>query len=282
MKQRAEQILTAILILLLVPCVFTLLLSGRMQKIYYSIKNEADYISVKTGGGILDMELEEYVLGVAAAQIPSDYDIEALKAQMIVARTNIYRQIREQGSVAEEAYLTMEELERIGAAEKFLRAQQATEGKILMWEEEPILASFHAVSSGKTRNAREAFDSEDYPYLVSRACPSDVRAQNSERVIQIADSWADMEVVQTDEAGYVLQISADGALMSGEEFRSLLGLPSANFTVDAGENGVFLTVRGVGHGLGMSQYTAQQLALTGKNYKEILMYFYPGTEIWQE
>lgn len=279
MKKRIEYILTGILVMLVLPCAMMLLLDSRMSEIYRSIKNETDYITVKTNGGTLEMELEEYVIGVTAAQIPAGYDLEAVKAQMIAARTNLYRQIEAEGRVENEAYLTMTELERMGAAEKFLRAQRETDGQILTWEDKPILASFHACSAGSTRDGQEVFKSEDYPYLVSKLCPSDENAAEAETTLQIDGSWAQMQVTERDSAGYVLQIALEDETMSGEEFRNLLGLPSANFEVSTNENGTYLTVHGVGHGLGMSQYTAQQMALTGKNYKEILGYFYPGTEL---
>lgn len=279
MKRRVEYILTGILVILVLPCALMLLLDSRMSEIYRSIKNETDYIAVKTSSGIAEMELEEYVIGATAAQIPAGYDPEAVKAQMIAVRTNLYRQIEENGKVENEAYLTMTELERMGAAEKFLLAQRETDGQVLVWEDKPILASFHACSAGSTRDAQEVFQSESYPYLVSKLCPSDGKSADAQTTIQIDDSWAQMQVTARDSAGYVLQISLGNETISGEEFRNLLGLPSANFEVSAGEDGTYLTVHGSGHGLGMSQYTAQQMALAGKNYKEILGYFYPGTEL---
>ncbi|MDO4345478.1 MAG: SpoIID/LytB domain-containing protein [Eubacteriales bacterium] len=278
MKEKAEHILTFILIILILPCAMTLLLGGRMKEIYRTIKNETDYILLKTNGGTLELELEEYVIGAAAAQIPLGYDLEAVKAQMVAVRTNLCRQIQQDGEVTAEKYMTMEELERAGAAEKFLRAQRATRGQILTWEDEPVLASFHAVSAGSTRDGAQVFQSEEYPYLVSRTCPSDEDAPGAISVIEIDSSWSGMEIAERDSAGYVLQIKMQGEVMSGEEFRSLLGLPSSAFDIQV-QNGVFLTVRGIGHGLGMSQYTAQQMALTGKSYTEILGYFYPGTQL---
>lgn len=281
MKERTEHILIGILVILVLPLALTFLLDERMDEIYHNIRNEAEYISVKTNGGMLEMDLEEYVLKSAAAQIPLSYDIEAVKAQMVLVRTDLYRQIQQTGEVAQGAYLTMEELERAGAAEKFLRAQRATAGKVLTWEDKPVLASFHALSAGKTRDADEVFQTQDYPYLVSKVCPSDKDAPDAEQVIQIDDAWAGMKIISRDSVGYVQEISLEEEYMSGEEFRNLLGLPSANFDVEVNGDGVFLTVRGIGHGLGLSQYTAQQMAKTGKDYLDILSYFFPGTKITQ-
>lgn len=279
MKEKAEHILTAILILLILPLLLIVLLNGRMEKIYQTIRNETQYISVKTSSGIVEMDLEEYVIGVTAAQIPAAYDVEAIKAQMVLVRTNICRQIREKNEVRKEKFLTMKELEQTGEAEKFLRAGKSTKGQILTWRDRPVMASFHSVSAGYTRDASEVLGSADYPYLKSKACPADTGASDYKSVIQIDDGWSGMKITQRDGAGYVQQIELEGQRMSGEEFRNLLGLPSADFDVTVRRDGVFLTVYGVGHGLGMSQYTAQQLALSGKKYREILGYFFEGTNL---
>ncbi|MDO5541531.1 MAG: SpoIID/LytB domain-containing protein [Eubacteriales bacterium] len=279
MKETVEHILMAILVILILPCIIIFLLNGKMKGIYQAIKNDTQYISVKTGSGILEMELEEYVIGVTAAQIPLGYDVEAVKAQMVLARTNICRQILEKGEVKRETFLTMEELERAGAAEKFLRAESSTRGQILVWKDKPIMASFHSVSSGNTRDGNEVLDSTDYPYLKSKACPSDQNAPDYKSVIQIDGGWSDMEITKRDSAGYVQQIQLKDEYMSGEEFRNLLGLPSSDFDMEVRTDGVFLTIYGVGHGLGMSQYTAQQMALSGKKYREILGYFYTDVKL---
>lgn len=267
-----------ILIILVLPCVMTLLLNGKMREIYRMIQDETAYISVQTNRGIQEMNLEEYVIGVTAAQIPLDYELEAVKAQMVITRTNLRRMMQEK-EVWDGDYLTLTELETAGVADKFLKAQRATRGKILTWKNQPIMASFHALSAGCTRDGNETFQSEDYGYLVSKTCPSDKKAGEYKTTVQIDDSWAGLQITKRDSAGYVQQLQVDDTVMSGEEFRNLLGLASANFEVKANEDGVFLTTYGIGHGLGMSQYTAQQMALSGKNYREILTYFFKDTEI---
>lgn len=278
MKEKLEQTLTMILVILVLPCAVTLLLNGKMREIYRAIQDEAAYISVQTAQGIQEMNLEEYVIGVTASQVPLEYDLEAVKAQMVITRTNLCRMLDEQ-EVWDGEYRTLAELETAGAADKFLKAQRETKGKILTWQGQPIMASFHALSAGHTRDGCETFDSEDYGYLVSRVCPSDKKAQGYKTTVQIDSSWADMEILERDSAGYVRQLRAGDSVLSGEEFRNLLGLASANFEVEVNADGVFLTTYGIGHGLGMSQYTAQQMALSGKNYKEILTYFFKDIEI---
>lgn len=278
MKKKLEHTLTLILVMMILPCALTFLLNGKMEEIYRSIQDEAAYISVKTSRGIQEMNLEEYIIGITATQIPLDYELEAVKAQMVIARTNLYRQMQD-NEVWEGDYLSLTELELQGAAEKFIKAQKATKGQVLLYEDKLIMASFHALSGGKTRDGNETFLTEGYEYLQSKSCPADKKAQEYQSVIQIADSWKNLEIVKRDSAGYIQQLQLGDTLMSGEEFRNLLGLPSANFEIAVKEGKVYLTTCGIGHGLGLSQYTAQQLALVGKDYREILTYFYDGTEI---
>lgn len=277
-KENVEHALTMVLIVLLLPCAMTLLMNGKMQEIYRKIQDRAAYISVKTNTGVSKMNLEEYVIGVTAAQIPLDYETEAIKAQMVIARTNLYRQMQAE-KIWDGEYISLTELRRKGAAEKFLKAQKSTDGEILTYEARPVMASFHALSAGKTRDGTETFQSDAYGYLKSKVCPSDEKAENFRSEIQIDDSWKNLKILNRDSAGYVKQLQFENSVMSGEEFRNMLGLPSAAFELKIGEKGVFLTTKGIGHGLGMSQYTAQQMALVGKNYREILAYFFEDTEV---
>lgn len=278
LKMYMEQTLTVLLAVIVLPWAITMLLHSRMSQIYEKIQDETRYISVRTGDETEAISLEEYVLEVTAAELPADTNEEAVKAQMVLVRTNAYRQLTA-GKVREQDRITLAELELRGAGEKFRKAQKETKGQILTWEGEPILASYHKVSAGQTRDAKEVFHSEDYPYLVSKACPGDKKSPDYKQTIQIADSWRDMEIEEKDKAGYALRLKIGDEEMSGEEFRIQLGLPSANFRVEKNGDGVFVTTYGVGHGLGMSQYTAQKLAENGSGYQEILGYFFDKAKI---
>ncbi len=280
LKYYTEQILTVLLVVIVLPCAITLLLNGRMSKIYQAIQDETRYISIKSGDGDMEEEisLEEYVLEVTAFEMPADAEEEAVKAQMVLERTNAYRQLIT-GKVRPKERKSLTEIELTGEGKKYRKAQKETKGQILTWNGAPILASFHLVSAGQTRDAKEVFRSEEYPYLTEKACPGDKEAPQYRQSIQIDDSWRNMEIEEKDSAGYVLRLKLDDTEMSGEEFRIKLGLPSSNFRVEKNGDGIFVTTRGVGHGLGMSQYTAQQLAKNGTGYREILAYFFDHTRL---
>ena len=203
LKFYTEQVLTVLLVVILLPCAITLLLNSRMSRIYQAIQDETKYISIESGDKTEEISLEEYVLEVTASELPADAQLEAIKAQMVLVRTNAYRQLQNGG----------------------IRPKE-TKGEILTWQGKPILASCHPVSAGQTREAREVFRSEDYPYLTGKACPGDKDAPQYRQSIQIDESWRNMEIEEKDSAGYVLRLKLNNTEMSGEEFRIKLGLPS--------------------------------------------------------
>lgn len=278
LKFYTEQVLTVLLVVILLPCAITLLLHGKMSRIYQAIQDETKYISIKSGEDTEEISLEEYVLEVTASELTADAELEAIKAQMVLVRTNAYRQYLN-GSVRPMERKSLAEMELLGYGEKFRKAQKETKGQILTWNGQPILASCHQISAGVTRDAKEVFRSEEYPYLIPKACPGDKDAPEYRKTIQIDDSWRNMEIEETDSAGYVLRLKRGDEEMSGEEFRIMLGLPSSNFRIEKNGDGIFVVTRGIGHGLGMSQYTAQQLAKNGTGYQDILAYFFDQTKL---
>ena len=278
LKFYTEQVLTVLLVVILLPCAITLLLNSRMSRIYQAIQDETKYISIESGDKTEEISLEEYVLEVTASELPADAQLEAIKAQMVLVRTNAYRQLQN-GGVRPKERMSLAEIELMRNGDVFRKAQKETKGENLTWQGKPILASCHPVSAGQTREAREVFRSEDYPYLTGKACPGDKDAPQYRQSIQIDESWRNMEIEEKDSAGYVLRLKLNDTEMSGEEFRIKLGLPSSNFRVEKNGDGVFVITRGIGHGLGLSQYTAQQLAKNGTGYREILAYFFDQTKL---
>ena len=278
LKFYTEQVLTVLLVVILLPCAITLLLNSRMSRIYQAIQDETKYISIESGHKTEEISLEEYVLEVTASELPADAQLEAIKAQMVLVRTNAYRQLQN-GGIRPKERMSLAEIELMRNGDAFRKAQKETKGEILTWQGKPILASCHPVSAGQTREAREVFRSEDYPYLTGKACPGDKDAPQYRQSIQIDESWRNMEIEEKDSAGYVLRLKLNDTEMSGEEFRIKLGLPSSNFRVEKNGDGVFVITRGIGHGLGLSQYTAQQLAKNGTGYREILAYFFDQTKL---
>ena len=139
------------------------------------------------------------------------------------------------------------------------------------------LTPFFRLSNGWTRDAKEVLESEDYPYLKIVECPEDIKAEKQLQTVTVDDM--DAEITATDTAGYVLNVRVGQENVSGEEFRNTYKLASGCFTLQRCNGQIRITTRGIGHGLGLSQYEANQMAKNGKTYEEILQYFFEGTEI---
>ena len=267
-------------------------------------------ISVLLNGRIQKFNLEDYLFGVVAAEMPAAFHEEALKAQAVAARTYIInKKIAGNSdhsdadvctdSIHCKAYLTENEIvSKYGEgwmtdySAKIKKAIRDTAGEIAVYEEQPIEAVFHSTGSGITENAKDVWGGE-VPYLVSVESPgdaespvylSDVPVSFKEIKEKVFDKTnKDISVyageITRNESGSVKSIDIGGVQFGGVEVREMFSLPSANFEVSlSGENLVF-HCKGKGHGVGMSQYGAQYFAKQGMNYKDILKTYYKGIEI---
>ncbi len=326
---------------LLLPFGTTLIVTGNIQGMEYSRQQEkmaaGNYrILLDRSGGSENgkwLSLEEYLPSVLAVQISPDSEMEAIKAQAVIARTYIRQQMEKAGDrseLAEEspnevetfvepttetvapkiweisetaldlAGKPREELKKTWGTDQFLekysRLEEAaaqTAGMVMTCQGELITPLFCKLSSGNTRNGGET-----YPYLSAAACPDDPEAEDfitylSFPATQAAETLSKFQVrpeafpskvqiVKRDASGYVEEIQIDGVSISGEEAAEALGLPSACFFTEPQENGISITVKGNGHGYGLSQHEAQAKALEGWDFKQILEYFYSDIEFLTE
>lgn len=285
----------SILAVLLLPLLATLCCGGLQKTLPQQV--EALY-------GVEDLvlsesELEEYVAGVVAAEMPAAFPLEALKAQAVAARTYQIQQQKAMGSKeilydVGQAYCTvMEQKAKWGEnyavyGKKIRQAVQETAGEIMVYDGEPILAAFHAQSGGKTEDAENVWSSA-LPYLKSVDSAEDQNAPNHKISVLLSaqevfyallgkntDPAADILVLSRTEAGTVTEVQVGEASLSGREVRERLGLRSANFTVERQGDSFCFTTYGYGHGAGMSQYGASFLAEKGMDYREILKHYYTG------
>ncbi len=212
---------------------------------------------------------------ILSEEIGADSEEEALKAQAVIARTNLYRRMKE----GESLYDILKECEKSrGAAEKvYFDAVKETENIVLSWKGELKQIPYHEVSSGKTRSGEEVFRDPDFAYLKSVDSSTDMDSPDYLSSVYIEEGQLpkEFEVEERDSAGYVQSIEADGSILEGEGFRRGMGLSSADFTVQKLNGKIRFLCRGKGHGLGFSQYGGNELAKEGKNYKEILAAYFP-------
>lgn len=273
-----------LIIITLLPYVVTVFINGNGAAV--NMGGNTPYVSVERNGQTKKLPLDEYGIGVLAKEIDADAEVEAVKAQAVLIRTSIYKSIQEEGSdtLLTKAYWTRSQMEHNWGAgeygekyEKLKEVWEDTEGQVLMYNGNLALTPYHKLSNGKTRAASEVFGNDDYPYLASKDCPADIEAEDAMTISMIQE--ADMEITGTDSAGYVTEVRCGKETVSGEEFRDTYHLASASFTLQEYENQIRVTSKGIGHGIGMSQYTADQMAADGSSYEEILDYFFEGTTL---
>lgn len=434
MKEKIKNILALILLVLLLPYVITVLMSGKIRQTYLDRGEDHSFISVEVDGKVREVNFEDYVMGVTALQIPSAYQTEAIKAQMVVARTNLCKMLEDHPTeLLKDKYLTVDQMEELGIRDKFGRASRETSGQVLTYDGNLILASYHAISAGRTRDGNDVLGSQNYPYLASVQSAQDVEAErylhaevyDPDEILRIcreqypdmkayypeeteakesridedvqqetalnvkadgrenvttiwnadqgADTlssdlsgveteilteaaepavpketqgqsaaeasqaqtkgavgaqgqtestaetqgqsetaaetqpqtegasepqtqpgtagetgndelnknnlWDNMEIESNDKAGYITKIRIGDTEIPGEEFRKFLNLNSSCFTMEQVDKGIRITTKGLGHGVGMSQYGAERMAESGKPYDEILQYYFKDVTI---
>ncbi|GBF78386.1 stage II sporulation protein D [Paenibacillus sp. 598K] len=255
--------------------------------------------------------LELYVRGVLAGEMPVDFELEALKAQAIAARTYIVKQLAAGGSggvkggdvsdtVADQVYVPLRQLgdrwpeeESAQALAKLTRAVQETRGLIMTYNGQPIEASFFSTSNGYTENS-EDYWTQSLPYLRSVASPWDeALSPRYEQAVTLTlaefrrklgvrkGAEREMKVLEQTEGRRVKRMSIGGKTFTGRQVREKLGLASSQFVWSTGDGEITFTTYGYGHGVGMSQWGANGMALAGKQAKEILQHYYTGVKIEQ-
>jgi stage II sporulation protein D len=257
------------------------------------------------------MDLEEYVLGVLAAEMPSKFDMEALKAQALAARTYTLMKTKSFGGKGCDkhpgadictdfahcqAFVDPESIDF--NYDKYKEAILATKGEVIVYDNALIQAVFHSTSGGKTENSEEIWTSK-VPYLrsVSSEYEDDSPKLITDRDIKVSDFIAAMKkidskvqlssksiqnqvkVLDRSEGGRITRISVGGKVLSGSAVRSALGLNSSNFNISYQGDTMKFTVTGNGHGVGLSQYGADGMAQKGSKYDEIVKHYYQGVEI---
>ena len=257
-------------------------------------------------GSIVPMDLENYVTGVVLGEMPVDFEVEALKAQAVVARTYTLKRQEEgirhplgavcvnpgccQAYKAPETYLAEGGTE--AGLDKVKSAVEDTAGLVLTYQGMLIEATYFSCSGGRTEDAAAVWGGE-VPYLQSVESPGEEHANKytaevffdretlAEKLgVELhggPESW--IRGITYTEGGGVAALTVGGCRFTGVELRRLLELNSTAFSVTLKPDGILLTTWGHGHRVGMSQYGADAMALTGNSFEQILLYYYQGTRI---
>lgn len=267
-------------------------------------------------GEIEEVAIDDYLCNVVSAEMPADYEIEALKAQAIVARTyttyKINNKKHENSDICDDstccqAWISKEdrlqrweESKREANWEKIEKCVKETAGKIITYNNEPINAFFHSNSGGTTEIPVNVWGGSGYPYLqvVETAgedgysqYASEVEFSYDELIQKLKEKYEDIQIdfnnnddikiIEHTDSNRVKTVKFGNHEISGVEARTILGLRSTNFEIIKENEKIKFTVKGYGHGVGMSQTGADSMAKQGNNFEEIIKHFYVGVEIKQ-
>lgn len=269
-------------------------------------------------GKIMEMNLEEYIAGVVAAEMPAEFEVEALKSQAVAARTFAVKNMLifgGSGLVSQpgadvstdyrqsQAWLSNDKLkERWGKNyevywPRIRRAVEATRGQVITYNGELIHAVFHSTSGEHTASAKEVWGF-DYPYLVSVPCNWDQKTPryqdrkefaladieqllgtDAQVVAAVQNGSGVIQIIEKTDSGRVGQIRIGSKTLQGSAVREKLDLRSTNFSVEIRDGKMIFNTVGYGHGVGLCQYGANGMAKAGRDYRQIITNYYTGVAI---
>lgn len=308
-QKKLDMLLSLVIIGILLP-LFVVIIGQRMQLeelIYGDALSDTEEAvaenSIEATGTVSNTkaaEAEQQLVGIVAKEIGADAHEEALLAQCVIARTNLYD--AKARNTAEPEALDAEEMRALWGEQfeecyqRIERCIERTKGEVLMWDENYAYAAYHAISAGSTRDMTELYSEAKMPYLKAQACEADVVAEGylavsymeKEEFVEECNrlfsdcgvrNIEDVVIETRDTAGYVTAMKVGTVACDGETFREELGLKSACFSIVEVDGRVRIVTKGLGHGFGLSQNMANKMAEEGSSYTEILTYFFPGTKL---
>ena len=300
-----KKILLMTLLIIFIPYIIVSIFIAKEDINFYFISNNIIKVKRENKNKIEEIPLEEYIVGVVSAEMPVSFELEALKAQAVAARTYALKRMIDNknkeyhivDTVANQVYYDDKELrEKWSDAynEKINKIKKAvidTKGEYLVYDNEIIDAFFFSTSVGKTENSEEVFI-EKLPYLRSVESGWDEEVSpvfNDQEIFTLKEFYnllglnynnnLKIEVLKTTSTGRIKKIKINDKVLTGSDVYSKLGLRSTFFEIIKNNNIVTVKTKGFGHGVGMSQYGANGMAKKGYTYKNILKHYYQGIEI---
>ncbi len=243
-----------------------------------------------------NIDLEEYVIGVVAGEMPALFEDEALKAQAIASRTYAINHLKNNSSISgtinDQVYLTKEEMQNKWGEnyekyyDKIKKAVETTDSLIMYYNNEPIKAYYYSMSNGYTESSLNVFNEQnDYLNIVESPFDED---NSYDQVFQkeifcqkldITCNSIEISEIKKDESNRIESLTINNKTFTGIEVRKKLSLRSTDFSILEESDIVKITTKGYGHGVGMSQHGANNMAKQGYKYEEILKYYYQNIEI---
>lgn len=301
-----KQLLIVTITLLAVPfLIITLTIREREEPKHIElVENKTIRVKKEEANQIVKVPLEEYIIGVVAGEMPVSFELEALKAQSVAARTYVLKKMEENkgkdydvvDTVTHQVFKDEEQLRTVWKdsyqdnINKVKMAVLKTKGEYLTYNDEIISALFFATSNGFTENNEDVFGS-DLPYLKSVESKWDEQVTNfkTTKEISLNEFYTALELpaqdsltiseVKRSRTNRVLTLKINGQEMKGRTLYEKLKLRSTDFEINQDGKKIIFTMKGYGHGVGMSQNGANGMAKEGKKYQDILKYYYQQTKI---
>lgn len=254
----------------------------------------------KSNGSVINLNMTDYLIGVVSSEMPASFNLEALKAQSVLARTYALK-AKQTGkkltdTVSTQSYIDIDQMKNKWGNSfntyynKIKNAVENTNEEYLSYNGNYIEALYHSTNNGKTESSLDVFGNY-YPYLISVSSEYDKNASSYLRTINMPldtisnklglnlNNDSVISILSYTDGGNIKEININGNNFSGKKVRELLGLRSTDFDISISDNNANITTRGYGHGVGMSQYGANGMANAGYGYKDILSHYYPGTTL---
>lgn len=254
----------------------------------------------RSNGSVINLNMTDYLIGVVSSEMPASFNLEALKAQSVLARTYALK-AKQTGkkltdTVSTQSYIDMDQMKNKWGNSfntyynKIKNAVENTNEEYLSYNGNYIEALYHSTNNGKTESSLDVFGNY-YPYLISVSSEYDKNASSYLRTINMPldaisnklglslNNDSVISILSYTDGGNIKEININGNNFSGKKVRELLGLRSTDFDISISDNNANITTRGYGHGVGMSQYGANGMANAGYCYKDILSHYYPGTTL---
>lgn len=258
-------------------------------------------IKINKNNEIKEINLEEYIIGVVAGEMPASFETEALKAQAVTSRTYAIYKINNtqdnydiKTTIDDQVYITTNEMKEKWGNEyeqyynKIKNAVTSTKNLVMKKDNKVFKSYYFAMSNGTTVDSSTVFGETtstsvsspwDNETLNKFLVTTDFTQEEIKTKLNLNEDITNIEILKKDKTNRVEQIKVNNKTYTGIEFRQLLSLRSTDFTITKNNNTYSITTKGYGHGVGMSQYGANGMAKENYTYDEILKYYYQNIEI---
>ena len=292
-------------ILILIIPIYALVIPHKNYDFYHEkinyVTKEEKVVKLLDSNSIVNLSLEDYIIGVVSCEMPASYEIEALKAQAVASRTYALEKMKYnntydlENSTNNQCYHNIEKLKNKWGDnynkyyEKISKAVNDTKGYYMTYKGEIIKAFYFSTSNGYTEDVKDVFGS-NLDYLSSVESSWDKNNKNFTKTVSFDElkflqklnlkenKVNNIEILSRTKSNRVNEILVNNTKYKGTTFRKLLGIRSTDFDIENKDSKVYITTRGYGHGVGLSQYGANEMAKLGYTYNEILKHYYKNIE----